>query len=207
MFTFAFTHNPLLRPPPAGTVDLISWWQVRYRGRLNFFGWWKGGRRRFLTEGGVVTGWAATLTRAPWVPSAGAKVWRCSGVGVGIRSSKDKHQWEYERLDANRSGSHAIPSQKKPQERAWPCARVFLLLAAFAELRAKLSQKLLALKYIPSHFNPSALPNLQHYAPDRITCKFTFRTHVDKSCGVFKYTFTFIWSLFGTIVYFQEDLK
>lgn len=125
MFTFAFTHNP---PPPAGTVDLISWWQVRRRGRLNFLGWWKGGRRRFWTEGGVVTGWAATLTRAPWVPSAGAKVWKeedGGGEGVGNRSSRDKHQWEYERLDANHSGSHAIPSQKKPQERAWPCARVF----------------------------------------------------------------------------------
>lgn len=189
MFTFAFTHNPLLcphTPHPAGTVDLISWWQVRHRGRLSFFGWWKGGRRRFLTEGGVVTGWAATLTGAPWVPSAGATVWRCSrvrkegeGLGVGIRSSIDKHQWEYERLDANRSGSHAIPSQKKPQERAWPCAHVFLLLAAFSELRAKLSLKLLALKYIPSHFNPSTFPNLQHYAPDRITCQFSFRTHVD----------------------------
>lgn len=149
------TRNPTCSPsplpiihfclphPPAGTVDLISWWQVRHRGRLNFFGWWNGGRRRFLTEGGVVTGWAATLTRAPWVPSAGAKVWRCSGVrkeeagggAVGIRSSKDKHQWEYERLDPNRPGSHAIPWQKKPQERAWPCAHVFccLLLSPSSE--------------------------------------------------------------------------
>lgn len=66
---------------------------------------------------------------APVGPSLWAKVWRWSGEeedGLGIHRSGDKHQWEYERLDANRSGSHATPWRKETTgERLTLCSAFF----------------------------------------------------------------------------------
>ncbi len=80
-------------PPQAGTLDLISWWQVQDRGGedSSFFGW---------GEDGEDTGRAARLT-GEWGCRWGL---RCRDVqGVGVCGSKDKHQWEYEKLDGNLS--------------------------------------------------------------------------------------------------------
>lgn len=130
MFTFAFTHNPLLPPPPrgwdCGSYFLVTgpaqrtaqfFWMVEGR-KEEVFNWgWGGDRMSCHIDAGPV----GPAQRGPRCGDVRGWGRRRTGRGVGIRSSKDKHQWEYERLDANRSGSHAIPSQKKPQERAWPC--------------------------------------------------------------------------------------
>lgn len=82
-------------------------WQVWQR----VGGWWWWGRvddrMSCQTDG---PRWAH-VGRSLW-----AKVWRWSEDeedGLGIHRSWDKHQREYEKLDANRSGSHATPWQKE----------------------------------------------------------------------------------------------
>lgn len=77
---------------------------------------------------------------APVGPSLRAKVWRWSGEeeedGLCIHRSGDKHQWEYERLDANRSGSHATPWRKETTgERLTLCSAFFLF--SFSEEATK----------------------------------------------------------------------
>lgn len=125
MFTFALPIIHFCAPhlPWHKTADLISHWQVQLRGQLHFFGGGGGGGgfgRFDWGWVGVTTGWAVTLTGLggiPAGPSLWTKVWRWSGEeeedGLGIHRSRDKHQWEYERLDANRSGSHATPWRKE----------------------------------------------------------------------------------------------
>lgn len=77
---------------------------------------------------------------APVGPSLRAKVWRWSGEeedGLGIHRSGDKHQWEYERLDANRSGSHATPWRKETTGERLTLCSAFFFLFSFSEEATK----------------------------------------------------------------------
>lgn len=73
----------------------------------------------FLALGrGLGTGWADRLSNGAVTGGLGGDV-----QGDGVCGSGDKHQWESERHDGNLfTGSQAIPLQRKPQERSWPCA-------------------------------------------------------------------------------------